>query len=101
MMDILHAVQADLHKDWDTDLLEEYIAAGKKLIDDVAGVAQDYETPGAARSLLLAYVRYADSHATEVFKINYERDLLDLHIAAQVKAMTDEEESTNENQDSN
>ena len=25
MMDILHAVQADLHKDWDTDLLEEYI----------------------------------------------------------------------------
>ena len=57
MMDILHAVQADLHKDWDTDLLEEYIEAGKKLIDDVAGVAQDYESPGAARSLLLAYVR--------------------------------------------
>lgn len=100
MMDILHAVQADLHKDWDEELLEEYIAAGKKLIDNVAGVPQNYEEQGAARTLLLAYVRYADSHATEVFKINYERDLLDLHIDAQVKAMSEEEESTDEDQDS-
>ena len=53
---------------------------GMAYLDRIAGTAQDYEAEGAARSLLLDYVRYVRSGALDEFAGNYQHELLALQL---------------------
>ena len=47
------------------------IEDGMAYLNDKAGGAQNYATPGKARSLLKDYCRYARDGALDVFETNY------------------------------
>lgn len=47
------------------------IAAGMMYLDGKLGIRADYTEDGAARSLLMDYVRYARDGASDVFEANY------------------------------
>lgn len=81
MVALLAAVKTYLQITWtdtETDArLTELINAGKAYLDllfyDSPG---DYESPGAERTLLFEYVRYARDGATDVFENNYRSLIL-------------------------
>lgn len=60
------------------DRIRGWIAAGAAYLDGKAGEAQDYEADGAARTLLMEYVRYARDEAMDVFETNYRHLILAL-----------------------
>lgn len=75
--------------DDDTDRIESAklelaIKTGKQLLDSYAGVNLDYEAAGAPKQLLLDYLRYWKAQATEMFEVNYRRDLIALREEAEV-----------------
>ncbi len=58
--------------------LEGGLARGKTLLTEYAGAPLDFERPGTPQALLFDYLRYVRSDATEMFEINYQRDLMRL-----------------------
>ena len=78
------------YEDKDTDqVLTGAIARGKVIVDDYAGVQQDYESEGLPKQLLFDYCRYVRSHAAEMFEINFRRDLISLRERAERKLYED------------
>lgn len=55
-----------------------FIASGMDYLDKKAGGAQDYETDGTGRTLLLEYCRYFRDSALDVFENNYRSMILAL-----------------------
>ncbi len=58
--------------------LEGGLERGKVLLNDYAGKTLDFENPGTPQGLLFDYLRYVRADATEMFEVNYQRDLLRL-----------------------
>lgn len=58
--------------------LEGGLARGKALLTEYAGTPLDFERPGTPQALLFDYLRYVRSDATEMFEVNYQRDLMRL-----------------------
>lgn len=83
---MIQAVKDYLNISFDDEMtnrmLESAITRGESIIDSYAGTHQDYETEGAARQLLFDYCRYVRSQATELFEVNYKRDLMALREAS-------------------
>lgn len=48
-----------------------WIASGTEYVDRIAGERMDYTRDGAARTLMMEYVRYARDEALDVFENNY------------------------------
>lgn len=64
------------------------IKRGMAYLQDVAGVPTlDFSKEDSPKSLLLDYVRYANSHALEMFPINFQGELLSLHLKYQTQAI--------------
>lgn len=60
---------------------------GMKRLRDIAGVSSlDFTEESLARELLLDYCRYANSHALEMFEINFIGELQSLHFEYQAVA---------------
>lgn len=68
----------------ESEKLELAISTGKRLLDSYAGVELAYEEAGAPKQLLLDYLRYWKAQATEMFEVNYKRDLIALREEAEV-----------------
>lgn len=58
--------------------LEGGLERGKVLLQEYAGTPLDFDAPGTPQALLFDYLRYVRSDATEMFEINYQRDLMRL-----------------------
>lgn len=58
--------------------LEGGIERGKVLLEEYAGATLNFDVPGTPQALLFDYLRYVRSDATEMFEINYQRDLMRL-----------------------
>ena len=58
--------------------LEGGIERGKVLLEEYAGTTLNFDVPGTPPALLFDYLRYVRSDATEMFEINYQRDLMRL-----------------------
>lgn len=56
---------------------------GIAYLNDVAGGAQDYNSPGRARSLLINYCRYDFAESLDEFSANYQAELLNFRLDAQ------------------
>lgn len=80
------------YQDAETDTkLKGIIARGIAYLDDIAGTAQDYEKEGAARALLFDYCRYARNNVLELFKDNYQSELVSLRMGVQVSEFAKEQ----------
>ena len=81
---LLAAVRNYLDVTWTDEALDSklvsLIKAGKAYLNGVSGIVNDYTVEGQALSLLLDYVRYARSGATEMFWNNYKHELLSMHL---------------------
>ncbi|MBO7666860.1 MAG: hypothetical protein J6T26_00195 [Firmicutes bacterium] len=79
---LLHDVKVYLNITWSDPATDErvrgLIASGTVYLDDKAGGMMDYEADGAARTLLMDYVRYARDEALDVFENNYRSLILAL-----------------------
>lgn len=77
---VLEAVKNRLNVTWsDTDTDNKYtglIEDGIAYLDAKRGAPGDYTTPGAPRTLLFEYVRYARDEALDVFENNYRALIL-------------------------
>lgn len=58
--------------------LEGGLERGKVLLEEYAGETLNFDAPGTPQALLFDYLRYVRSDATEMFEINYQRDLMRL-----------------------
>lgn len=58
--------------------LEGGLKRGKVLLEEYAGGTLNFDVPGTPQALLFDYLRYVRSDATEMFEINYQRDLMRL-----------------------
>ena len=58
--------------------LEGGLERGKALLEEYAGTQLDFERAGTPQALLFDYMRYVRSDATEMFEVNYQRDLMRL-----------------------
>lgn len=87
---LLNDVKAYLHINWqDSDMdinLTGILSRGMARLQEIAGVPLDFTKEDLPKSLLLDYCRYANSHALEMFEVNFASELLSLHIKGQVKA---------------
>lgn len=62
------------------------IRRGMARLQKIAGVPLVFTEEDLPRSLLFDYCRYANSHALEMFEINFAGELVSLHINGQVQA---------------
>lgn len=73
-------------EDKDTDKkLTGIIKRGISYLNNKAGAELDYFIEGQPRSLLFDYTRYARANALDEFAINYQHELLSLHLEYRVK----------------
>ena len=95
MDSLLRQVKQYLRVTWsdDDEMLKGMILRGQSRLNAIAGRTLSYETEGLAKSLLFDYVRYANSHALEVFEQNFERELLALHMDNQESEETENEDT--------
>lgn len=95
---LLATIRNDLDVTWEDDGMDQkvrtLIARGMAELDDYAGAAQDYETPGKPQSLLAEYCRYAMAGALADFSANYKGDLIGLRLTTLVHAGAGEEAET-------
>lgn len=91
---LLDAVKSYLHITWVDPITEQnltgMISRGMARLQKIAGVPLDFEIEDQARSLLLDYVRYANSQALEMFEKNFKSELVSLHIDGQIQELIDE-----------
>ncbi|GCD13202.1 hypothetical protein [Clostridium tagluense] len=85
---LLTDVKSYLHITWADDVTDKnltgMISRGKARLQTIAGVPLDFEKEDSPKSLLLDYVRYANSQALEMFEKNFASELMALHIQSQV-----------------
>lgn len=82
-------------EDEETDTkLTGIISRGMSYLDNVAGVAQDYEAEAAPRALLFDYCRYARGNSLEYFEQNFLSDLIGLRMGAQVNDYATKDEGS-------
>ncbi|WP_460292425.1 hypothetical protein [Clostridium tertium] len=68
---------------------------GMTRLKNIAGVSTlDFTEEGSAKELLLDYCRYANSHALEMFEINFIGELQSLHFEYQAKTSSQIEGAT-------
>lgn len=77
---------------WEDEITNKNLAGmmkrGMRRLQNVAGVSFiDFTEEGLARELLFDYCRYANSHALEMFEINFVGELQSLHFEYQAKAI--------------
>lgn len=85
---------------WDDEKMDKnltgMIKRGMTRLQNIAGVSTlDFKEEGAARELLFDYCRYANSHALEMFEVNFIGELQSLHFEYQAKALEQTEGATN------
>ena len=100
--ELLQDIKDYLNISWQDEKTDKNIAGmikrGMAYLKDVAGVKElDFEEENNLRALLFDYVRYANSQALEMFSINFQSELLSLHLEHQAKAL---QEKKNENKSS-
>ena len=79
-------------------ILTGMIKRGMTHLNDIAGVSLNFIEDDTPKSLLLDYVRYANSQALEVFDTNFQSELISLHYSKQAELIQlDEEGANNEN----
>lgn len=61
-------------------LVKGYIVDGIYKLNDTAGVEIDFDVDRNARSLLRDYCRYANSQCLEMFKENFQSEMLSLNL---------------------
>lgn len=80
------------YQDEETDRkLKGIIARGITYLDGIAGEMQDYQTEGPARALLFDYCRYARNNVLELFKDNFQSELISLRIGAQTSEFAEKQ----------
>lgn len=93
MDELLEDIKLSLGINWnDTNTdkrINTYIEDGKAELNEIAGAELDYKVAGLERRLLKDYCRYANSNATEMFKVNFRSELLELNLKYCVKAVGD------------
>lgn len=67
------------------------IQRGEAYLDKVAGKKQDYEEEGLPRALLFDYCRYARNNVIELFKENFQSELVALRMGAQTDEFAKEQ----------
>lgn len=68
------------------------INRGMAYLNNIAGMPLDFSEEDSPKSLLLDYVRYANSQALEMFAINFSGELTALHYTYQASLVDLEEE---------
>lgn len=90
MNELLEDVKLSLGINWsdpNTDKrINSYIENGVVELEEIAGSKLDFSKASFERRLLFDYCRYANSNATEMFKVNFQSDLLELNLKYCVKA---------------
>lgn len=74
------------------DKLRGLIASASMYIDSKCGAAQDYETDGFPRTILMEHVRYARDEALDVFENNYAHLILAMQTEKDVNAYVERAE---------
>ncbi|WP_143316870.1 hypothetical protein [Clostridium sp. HBUAS56017] len=95
---LLQDVKDYLHITWQDEKTDKnlngIIKRGMARLSNVAGVSNlDFMVEDLPKSLLLDYCRYANSHALEMFEINFASELLSLHLDNQARVVQDENKS--------
>ena len=67
------------------------IQRGEANLNKVAGKEQDYEKEGLPRALLFDYCRYARNNVLELFKENFQSELVVLRVGAQTDEFAEEQ----------
>ncbi|WP_252244509.1 MULTISPECIES: hypothetical protein [unclassified Clostridium] len=93
---LLQDVKDYLHISWYDEKTDKnltgMIKRGMAHLNKIAGVfSLDYTVEDSPKSLLLDYVRYANSQALEVFEMNFQGELLSLHLEYQANVQGDSE----------
>lgn len=80
---------------WDDEdqLIINTIDRGKHYLEELAGVALDFDEQNQARSLLLNYCRYAYNNALEYFDDNFSQQILRLQMVEAIKDARQKNES--------
>ena len=73
------------------------IKRGIAHLNHIAGVSLNFIEDDIPKSLLLDYVRYANSQALEVFDTNFQSELISLHYSKQAELIQLDEGDSNEN----
>ena len=73
------------------------IKRGMAHLNHIAGVSLNFIEDDIPKSLLLDYVRYANSQALEVFDTNFQSELISLHYSKQAELIQLDEGDSNEN----
>ena len=85
---LLDDVKSYLNVTWQDDATNKkitgFINRGMKRLQTIAGASLDFAVEDSPRALLFDYCRYANSQALEVFEKNFEAELLELNLTAQV-----------------
>lgn len=91
---MLEQVKGYLKITWDDEdpTLNGFIDRGKSKLNDLTGVALDFEANGQAKSLLLDYCRYAYNNASEYFEENFQREILRLQLKVGISELPEEVE---------
>ena len=95
MLDYTASEKADIEKL--TLLIEDGMQRLRSYAPDITD--KEFEEPTAAREMLMSYVRYAHSNATELWKENYSEEITSFRLA--YLAREAEREETCENQKQN
>ena len=86
---LLEAAKNYLDMTWADDAGDEKLSGiltrGMSYLDHTAGETLDYEEGTAARALLFDYARYVRAGALQDFAVDFQSELLALHIAGEVK----------------
>ena len=88
-----------LHISWDDEKTDKnltgMIKRGMAHLNKIAGVSNlDFVAEDSPKSLLLDYVRYANSQALEVFEMKFQSELLSLHLEYQSNEQEDSYDDT-------
>ena len=99
---LLSDVKNYLKITWNDEITDKnltgMIKRGMAHLNHIAGVSLNFIEDDTPKSLLLDYVRYANSQALEVFDTNFQSDLVSLHYTKQAELINlDEEGAENEN----
>lgn len=86
--ELLQEVKDYLNITWEDEKTEKKLTGmmerGKTYLQKVAGVSSlDFKKEDDPKTLLLDYCRYAYSQALEMFEVNFQSELLSLHLEYQ------------------
>lgn len=86
LADIKNHLDITWHDDATDRKLTELAASGVMYLNGKLGATGDYLVPGAPRTLLFEYVRYARDGAMDIFESNYLHLILEMQTERQLEA---------------